>query len=78
MIGKLYLIVGEDADMVYLVDGRIRKLENPKKKKKKHLQVVKKDIDTALAEKLEKKQTIYNEEIKLAIKVRMNKEVTHV
>lgn len=76
--GQMYLVIREEGDMVYLVDGKIRKLENPKKKKKKHLQVVKKGIDTSLADKLKNKQTIYNEEIKLAIKVRMNKEVAHV
>ena len=47
--GQMYLIVGEEADMVWLVDGKIRKLENPKKKKKKHVQLIriKHEIDLA-------------------------------
>ena len=76
--GQMYLIVGEEADMVCIVDGKIRKLENPKKKKKKHVQTVKKKIDISLAEKLKNKQKIYDEEIKSAIKIRKNEEVTHV
>ena len=76
--GQMYVIIEEENDMVYLVDGKSRKLENPKRKKLKHLQVVKSNLDNALVEKIRNKQTIYNEEIKLAIKVRTNKEVTHV
>lgn len=76
--GKMYLIVREDETTVDLVDGKARKLENPKKKKKKHVQVVKKDSDTVLAHKLLMEETIYNEEIKHAIRIRANKEVTHV
>lgn len=76
--GRMYLIVKEEGDSVYLVDGKLRMLENPKKKKKKHLQIVKKDIDQMLMQKLISKQTLYNEEIKHAIKIRANKEVTYV
>lgn len=76
--GQMYLIVGEEKDMVFLADGKNRKIDNPKKKKKKHLQIIKKNADASLAEKLKKKQTIYNEEIKLAIKIRKEEEVTHV
>ncbi len=76
--GQMYVIIGEENDMVYLADGKLRKLDNPKKKKLKHLQLVKSNLDADLVEKIINKQTIYNEEIKLAIKVRTNKEVTHV
>lgn len=77
-VGKMYLVVGEDETTVDLSDGRIRTLDNPKKKKKKHVQFVKKDLDPILMHKLLKKETIYNEEIKHAIRIRTNKEVTHV
>ena len=75
---QMYIIVKEEEDFFYLADGRIRGVEKPKKKRKKHLQIVKTGIDKALAEKLKSGQTVYNEEIKFAIKSRMNKEVTHV
>lgn len=76
--GRMYLIVKEEGDMVYLADGKSRTQENPKKKKKKHMQVIKKDIDQMLMQKLINKQTLYNEEIKHAIKIRANKEVMYV
>lgn len=76
--GRMYLVIKEEGDSVYLVDGNLRTLENPKKKKKKHLQIMKKDVDQTLMQKLINKQTLYNEEIKHAIKIRANKEVTYV
>ena len=38
--GNLYLIVRAAGDYVYLVDGKLRLLEKPKKKKQKHIQIV--------------------------------------
>lgn len=72
--GQMYLIIKEEGDFVYLADGKSRTIENPKKKRKKHLQPVKTDLDEVLLEKLKNQNIIYNEEIKYAIKVRMNQE----
>ena len=49
-----------------------------KRKKKKHVQIVKKGLEEALAHKLLNGEILYNEEIKHAIRIRANKEVTHV
>lgn len=49
---QIYLIVGESGDSVLLADGRIRTCENPKKKNKKHIQVIKKFEDSLLTETL--------------------------
>jgi ribosomal protein L14E/L6E/L27E len=68
--GRMYLIVKEEDGYVFLADGETRTIENPKKKKRKHIQPVKAGMDEVLAEKLKNRQTIYNEEIKFAIKVR--------
>ena len=38
--GSVYVITDTDDAYVYLVDGRIRTLGHPKKKKKKHVQIV--------------------------------------
>ena len=35
----LYMIVGEDAESVYLCDGRLRTVDHPKRKNKKHIQL---------------------------------------
>ena len=37
---RLYMIAGQEGDCVYLCDGRLRGVEHPKKKKKKHIQII--------------------------------------
>lgn len=67
---KVYVIIAEDDEYVYLADGRIRTADRPKKKKKKHIQIIKK-IQT------EKPQGGYRDlEIKRIIK--MYQEETYV
>ncbi len=65
---KLYIIINEDAEYVYLVDGDLRPLDRPKKKSKKHIQIINR-VDENIQNKLELKQIIYNEDIKRAIKL---------
>lgn len=52
----IYVILKEEKEYVYLVDGKIRTLENPKKKNKKHIQIIKKEIEPSLMEKLQNGQ----------------------
>lgn len=75
--GKWYLVLREEEEFVYLVDGKRRTTGHPKKKRKKHIQPVTSGADAALAEKIRNMQPVKNEEIKYAIKCRC-KEVTHV
>ena len=42
---KLYLIIKEEQDTVYLADGRKRGLLKPKKKNRRHIQVIYEGID---------------------------------
>lgn len=46
--GKIYLIIKEEGDYFWLADGEIRSLENPKKKNKKHVQIIKRNISGIL------------------------------
>lgn len=39
-LGKCYVIIDIDGEYVYLVDGKIRTLDRPKKKKKKHVRTL--------------------------------------
>lgn len=39
---NIYVILREDDAYVYLVDGKIRTVDKPKKKNKKHIQIIKK------------------------------------
>ena len=76
--GKMYVIIREDNEYVYLADGDKKPVENPKKKKKKHVQPVKTGLDKILVNKLQNAKVIYNEEIKYAIKVKAKQEVANV
>jgi len=55
-----------DENYVYIVDGDLRKVENPKKKKIKHLQLLNKRADL-IVEKLTKKRKVTNEDVKKAL-----------
>ena len=66
---QIYVVVAEDAEYVYLCDGRLRTIEHPKKKSKKHIQPVKKAVNHEIREKLLQGASVRNEEIKRAIKV---------
>ena len=37
-----YVIIAEDGEYVYLADGRVRTVDRPKKKNRKHIQIIKK------------------------------------
>ena len=38
--GQLYVIYDVDETYVYLVDGKIRTIDKPKKKKRRHVQII--------------------------------------
>lgn len=71
--GKVYVIMDMQAEYLFLVDGKIRKLSNPKKKSKKHVQ----GVHLILDEIVQKKQnnTLIDENIKRAIKLYESDEV---
>ncbi len=48
--GKVFVIVDVDDMYVYLADGAGRPLAHPKKKKKKHVQIIKEKNDIAKAD----------------------------
>lgn len=76
--GQMYVILNEDDEYFYLSDGRLRPIQKPKRKKKKHVQPVKSGLNKTLIHKLQNGQLIYNEEIKFAIKERRKQEVANV
>lgn len=49
----MYIIIDVDSKYVYLVDGRLKKLENPKRKNKRHIKMWNR-IDYHISEKKEK------------------------
>ncbi|HCC07402.1 MAG TPA: RNA-binding protein [Clostridiales bacterium] len=64
--GKILIILDTRDDCVYMADGKERKLEKPKEKKKKHIQITN-YIDNSLLQKLENAEKINNSDIRKAI-----------
>ena len=66
-VGKIFLITKLiDANYVYISDGDLRRVENPKKKKIKHL-VITKDIIDSISQKINTDTKITNAEIRKAL-----------
>lgn len=66
--GKVYIIIGEAGEYLYVADGQSRTVERPKRKNRKHIQVAKKGTSPELTGKLKESQPVSNEEIKYLIK----------
>ena len=66
--GRLYVIVGYEEGKYLLADGKLRTLERPRRKQKKHLEFI--YVQDDLREMFsEGKRTVRNEDIKRAIKL---------
>lgn len=65
---SIYVIIKEEAANVYLADGRLKTVDKPKKKNKKHIQIIKK-LPEEITEILSQDREFRNEEIKKAIKI---------
>ena len=65
--GLTYVITGVDNEYVYVTDGRLRQVDEPKKKKLKHIQLIK-ICDDTIKDKISRNIKLTNEDIKLAIK----------
>jgi ribosomal protein L14E/L6E/L27E len=65
--GKCYVIINIDGEYVYLADGKIRTLDRPKKKKKKHVRslgMCGEDLSIII-----RNGSVRNEDIKRAVKM---------
>lgn len=74
--GELFVILKSDSEYVYLMDGKARTLEKPKKKNIKHVQCVH-YTDKNLADKNTKQEKIINEDVKKAIKLYKTAKYSH-
>ena len=61
-----FIILKENSEYVYLVDGKYRTLDKPKRKNKKHVQVIHHQ-DEALSRKLLNRELVINEDVKRAL-----------
>lgn len=65
---KTYIIIRVEEEYVWVVDGCFHKMENPKKKNKKHIQVIHK-ISESIKQTVVSGQTLKNEQIIEAIQL---------
>ena len=64
---EYFIITKVEKNYVYLVDGDIRKIENPKKKKIKHVELT--DFsDSTIAERIRNNNKITNQDIRKSLK----------
>lgn len=70
--GHYYVIVKEEEECVYVADGILKKLERPKKKNRKHIQIIK-SIPDEVEELLSEDKVVRDLEIKRALKTYMKK-----
>jgi ribosomal protein L14E/L6E/L27E len=75
---KCYVIVREEGDFVFLSDGRLKTVANPKKKRRKHIQIINKTVSENILERLKMPEgqgtnPIRDEEIKYEIKQYMSR-----
>ena len=66
--GQLFFVVETDGDFVLIADGKGRKLETPKRKKRKHIQKVL-QADTRVAEKIRNGDKVLNSELRRELAV---------
>ena len=64
----LYVIIKEEAECVYLADGISKTVEHPKKKNKKHIQIIK-QIPEEVASLITDRNEFLDLEVKRAIKL---------
>ncbi len=74
----VYLIMAEDDKNLYLTDGICHPLDKPKKKNKKHVQVMNKTAGEPVFGRLYNKEKIFDHEVRYAIKTAAGKEEDYV
>ncbi len=65
---EVFVIVREEKEYIWLADGGSRSVSKPKKKKKKHVQLIKCFSDDALSEGLRNEEEYIDSEIRRVLK----------
>ena len=66
--GQLFFVVELDETYVYLADGKGRRLETPKRKKRKHIELLPRR-DSRVAEKIRSGDKVLNSELRRELAV---------
>ena len=67
-VGKYFLIVSVQDEFALIVDGKVRKVNSPKKKKLKHLQKIFVEGQPWLAIQIQSGKPVANEKVSRAVK----------
>ena len=69
--GKLYVVAACEEGYVYQVDGEYRRMDDPKKKKLKHVQLINEMVEQELLTQIDNRQPHIDDAIKYAIKKKL-------
>ena len=72
-VGKVYVVIKTDCEYAYIANGKERKIQNPKKKKIKHLKLVLVAGLNELAMKIKGGNPVANQRVYKAIKSAIQK-----
>ena len=61
--GQLFYVIDADEQYVYLADGKSRRLEEPKRKKRKHIEQIPR-TESRIAEKIRNGEKVLNSELR--------------
>ena len=61
--GQLFYVIDADEQYVYLADGKSRRLEKPKRKKRKHIEQIPR-TESRMAEKIRNGEKVLNSELR--------------
>ena len=61
--GQLFYVIDADEQYVYLADGKSRRLEKPKRKKRKHIEQIPR-TESRIAEKIRNGAKVLNSELR--------------
>lgn len=64
--GKLFFVLDEDGEYLLIADGKSRRVEAPKRKKRKHVRFIA-ESDSRVAEKIRESEHVTNSELRKAI-----------
>ena len=64
--GKLFVVLAVEGEYLLLADGKSRKVESPKRKKRRHVLFVASD-ENRLSEKIKSEEKITNRELRRAL-----------
>ena len=61
--GRVFVVLDAEGEFLILADGKLRQVEKPKRKKRKHTQFIS-HLDSPLRDKIQQGEKVFNSEIR--------------